>query len=113
MTFSQIYFSLDGRIPRSVYWLYGQLVFSVLFTTAILLDMALELPFIITGIVSLLIAWPMFAIMVKRWHDRDKSGWWFFIQLVPLIGQLWFIIEVGFLRGTIGNNKYGPDPVAQ
>jgi uncharacterized membrane protein YhaH (DUF805 family) len=49
---------------------------------------------------------------VKRYHDRNKSGWWILIVFVPVIGGLWYFIECGFLRGTPGPNTYGPDPLA-
>ena len=52
-------------------------------------------------------------VQIKRWHDRDKSGWWVLINLVPCIGPFWALIECGFLRGTPGPNKYGPDPLQQ
>ncbi len=66
----------------------------------------------LVGLIFLLIIWPALAISVKRWHDRDKSGWWVLIGLVPLIGGLWALIETGFLPGTEGDNQYGPDPLA-
>ncbi len=49
---------------------------------------------------------------MKRYHDRNKSGWWVLIVFVPVIGGLWYLIECGFLRGTPGPNNYGPDPLA-
>ena len=49
-------------------------------------------------------------ILIKRYHDRDKGGAWVFIILVPLIGALWSAIETGFLAGTPGPNRFGPDP---
>ena len=55
--------------------------------------------------------WISFAVMVKRCHDRDKTGWFIFIMLVPLIGPIWLLVELGFLRGTTGPNRYGPDPL--
>ncbi len=54
--------------------------------------------------------WAGLAIQVKRWHDRDKSGWWVLIGLIPYIGWLWVLIEAGMLPGTPGPNQYGPDP---
>jgi uncharacterized membrane protein YhaH (DUF805 family) len=50
------------------------------------------------------------AIYVKRWQDRDKSGWWILIGFVPIIGGIWAFVECGCLRGTMGDNRYGPDP---
>jgi len=55
------------------------------------------------------LAW---ALSVKRWQDRNKSGLWIFISFIPVIGPIWMLVENGFLRGTSGNNKYGPDPLA-
>lgn len=62
------------------------------------------------GLFGLVLAWTHLAVFVKRWHDRDKSGWWMLINLIPVIGWFWTLIECGFLEGTIGPNKYGPDP---
>jgi len=47
------------------------------------------------------------VIQIRRWHDRDKSGWWVFIGFIPIIGPLWTLIELGFLPGTPGPNHYG------
>jgi uncharacterized membrane protein YhaH (DUF805 family) len=46
----------------------------------------------------------------KRCHDRDRSGWFQLIVLIPILGALWLLVELGFLRGTIGANRFGPDP---
>jgi uncharacterized membrane protein YhaH (DUF805 family) len=62
-------------------------------------------------IVSLVVIWPGLAINIKRWHDRDKSGWWILISLIPFVGPIWALVEVGFLPGTPGPNQYGPDPL--
>jgi len=56
--------------------------------------------------------YPALALYTKRWHDRNKSGWWSLIMLVPMVGAIWILVELGIMRGTEGNNKYGPDPLA-
>jgi uncharacterized membrane protein YhaH (DUF805 family) len=63
------------------------------------------------GILVLLTLWPSLAMYTKRWHDRDKSGWWTLIILVPIIGSIWLLVELGFLRGTDGPNRFGDDPL--
>jgi uncharacterized membrane protein YhaH (DUF805 family) len=63
-------------------------------------------------IISLIFLYPTLAVYTKRWHDRNKSGWWSLILFVPIIGFFWWLIECGFLRGTEGMNDYGPDPIA-
>ena len=65
----------------------------------------------IWGILGLLFFWISLAVAVKRWHDRNKTGWWVLIVLVPVIGPLWYLVECGFLKGTTGPNIYGPDPL--
>ena len=61
------------------------------------------------GLASIYLALALYA---KRWHDRDKSGWWSLIGLVPFIGAIWILVELGILEGTRGPNQYGPDPLA-
>jgi uncharacterized membrane protein YhaH (DUF805 family) len=63
------------------------------------------------GIVGLILLYPSLALYAKRWHDRGKSGWWTLIALIPIIGGIWILIELGFLQGTPGPNQYGPDPL--
>ena len=54
------------------------------------------------------LAWVNLCLMVKRWHDRDRSGLWLLINVIPGIGQMWTVIECGFIAGTPGDNRYGP-----
>ena len=54
---------------------------------------------------------PAIIVHIKRFHDRDKSGWWVLIVLIPIIGAIWLLIELGFLKGTLGPNRFG-SPVA-
>jgi uncharacterized membrane protein YhaH (DUF805 family) len=81
--------------------------------------------------------WMHSAVAIKRLHDRDKSAGWYFVYgvapfgffiaaialwtvrtleaaailfVLSFIGLIWAIVELGFLRGTIGPNRYGPDP---
>jgi uncharacterized membrane protein YhaH (DUF805 family) len=61
-------------------------------------------------VVWLAMAWALLALQVKRWHDRDKSWFWIFIGLIPVIGGLWVLVECGFLDGTQGSNRFGPSP---
>jgi uncharacterized membrane protein YhaH (DUF805 family) len=58
------------------------------------------------------ILWASLAVCVRRWHDRDKSGWWTLINLVPVVGSIWALVETGFLKGTAGENRFGTAPVS-
>ena len=56
-----------------------------------------------------LLVWPCAAVSVKRWHDRDKSGWWAVVYLIPLVGLVWTLVANGCLRGSVGPNRFGAD----
>jgi len=123
----QTFTSFDGRIPRMTFWL-GVLVLMIiqwvlfaLFGGMAMMSMDMSDPAAaeqaMSGmwpiwIIFLVFLWPSLAVYTKRWHDRNKSGWWSLIVLVPLIGSLWLLIECGFLRGTEGPNRFGDDPLA-
>ena len=56
--------------------------------------------------------WVGLAGLAKRWHDLDQSGWLALLSFIPVIGPLLCYIVAGFLRGTSGHNRFGPDPLA-
>ena len=56
-----------------------------------------------------IVLWIGLAVQVKRWHDRDKSGWWALLNLVPVVGPIWILVECGVLRGTAGANRFGQE----
>ncbi len=41
---------------------------------------------LLSGIFSLVVIIPAILVYIKRWHDRDKSGWWMLIVLIPIVG---------------------------
>lgn len=107
------FFSLHGRLSRRQFWLYGVLaLIGLAMLGHVLLGIARVRAPRADLIVNLLLVWPALAVSVKRWHDRDKSGWWVMLNLVPVIGWLWALIDNGFLRGTPGRNRFGEDPLA-
>jgi uncharacterized membrane protein YhaH (DUF805 family) len=95
----------------------------------------------ISGMLNIVILISSIAVGVKRLHDRNKSGWYmalFYIlpgilvaagalvgvthdestTITAVLGLsasaigIWALVELGCLRGTIGGNRYGPDPIA-
>ena len=65
-----------------------------------------------SGIFILLALYPSFAVGVKRCHDRNRSGWFLLIGVIPLL-NLWLLVELGLLSGTRGPNRFGlPEPRA-
>ena len=95
------YADFKGEMPRKAFWMfYLYMVF--LNIAAISLDALLGTGINILGIpigygwitmaVSILIILPGLSAAIRRLHDTGKSGWWIFIALVPLIGQIWLIV---------------------
>ena len=67
-------------------------------------------------IIIIFLSWCMKFLgnKIKRLHDNNKSGWFLLWTLVPILGQLfglYIFITNWFLRGTIGSNDFGDDPV--
>ena len=62
-------------------------------------------------IVGLLHFLPSLSVVVRRLHDVGKSGWFYLIILIPLIGIIWMLVLL-VSNGDVGENKYGADPKA-
>ena len=122
----------DGRISRSQYWMallyyLGAMVAAsaVVFVIAQVIpgDASADGGFSVSGVRAIpfvivvfacigFLVWSGICVGIKRCHDRDKSGWWMLIQLVPVIGPFWYFIGAFCLRGTVGPNRFGEDPLA-
>jgi uncharacterized membrane protein YhaH (DUF805 family) len=137
--------SRDGRINRAKYW-----IGAVVLTLASMLGTGLAVAAFgvsdtsvrLTVLIAFLLVYPTYALMAKRFQDRDKPGWTALYALVPIYGinfmqtfgsigkaepgmvstlldlvivglSLWLLIELGILKGTQGPNRFGPDPLGQ
>lgn len=140
MSLSQKFFSFKGRLRRRDYWLCSLAIMLTGLAVIVPAVLGLKLDVYTLRMVGLcfglVLMWPSMAVLVKRIHDRDKTGWmsanywgpWLvstFLSLVPQFGLgpvkvildiavtivgVWFLIEFGFMDGTQGKNAYGPSP---
>jgi len=111
MTPKEVYLSFQGRIPRKVFWLYFLAMYiPILVIMGIAASISQTLMWIVAVPLYIGLIWAGLALQIKRWHDRDKSGWWVLIALIPFIGAIWAFVEAGCLRGTVGGNRFGGDP---
>jgi uncharacterized membrane protein YhaH (DUF805 family) len=117
LNWTYLFTGFRGRAARLPFWtglVLISLAWLALGVAAVLCDFQPRLELghcamvMLLGFLSL---WPVLAVLAKRWHDRDKSGWWSVLLLVPVIGPLWIFVELGMLEGTRGANQYGPDPL--
>ena len=101
------YATFSGRAVRSEYWYF--ILFQILANAAAgAVGYALQSS-VVDGLVDLLLILPALAVAVRRLHDIDKSGWWLLIGLIPLVGWV-FLIVWHCTKGTLGANRFGPDP---
>ena len=141
MDLQKLYFDASGRETRFTYWMYGVLpAFGISIPTFIIaaLIASAEDIAVILLLFSPLAAVLLYAITVKRLHDRDKSALWILLYwgapIIPYILQvfsivvesdflgilglglslvgwgvsLWALVDLGCLEGTRGENRYGP-----
>lgn len=59
-----------------------------------------------------MLVWVGLAVGVRRYHDRNKSGWWLLIAFIPFIGPFWQFIELGCMEGVSTGNRYGGSDVS-
>lgn len=63
----------------------------------------------VNSLLSLATLLPSIAVGVRRLHDIGRSGWWFLIVLVPIIG--WIVLIVFYCtKSQEGPNQWGPEP---
>jgi len=120
MTFTKLYFSLEGRISRSTFWFKVLLpLFVFIFVSVLIAVVAVKIGRLDDGATAFLLClthsiviWSGIAAGVKRLHDRGKSGRAILITVIPVIGAIWYFFKLGFAKGTKGENQFGPDPLA-
>ena len=145
MDWTFLFFSLDGRVNRAKYWI-GSLLIGAAGIVAMLLivwavglsDAAVKLAIA----VALALMYPTYAVMAKRFQDRNRPGTLALFGIVPLILSnllytfgifdpanpttlsqifdlalvgisIWLLIDLGILKGTQGPNRYGADPLGR
>ena len=81
------YANFNGRATRQEYWMFN-LFHIIFFVFLMFIDPSLALYYIYTLATFI----PGFGVTVRRMHDIGKSGWWWLILVIPIIGPIWFFI---------------------
>ena len=107
-------FNPKGRINRAKMWGFEIARLGVIMTLAFVAGLAAPADTdesTIDAVLGLLIVaslYPNVVVGVKRLHDRNKSGWFWLLNMIPLV-NIWMFIEMYFLAGTPGENRFGPE----
>ena len=107
------YATFSGRARRTEFWMFT-LVSTIISIVLGLLDGLVGLSSsngvgVLGGLYSLAVLIPSLAVGVRRLHDTGRSGWWWFIGLVPLVGII-VLIVFWASEGSLGPNEHGPNP---
>lgn len=154
MDWKYLLLRFDGRISRQPYWIGIIALVAAQFVLTAGLLAAFGFPIsgywepraplsaiAIRYAVTLALTWPILAVMIKRLHDRNRTGWWagllnglgllfdpaeaaglagteqepgiavLVLALPALLLAVWLFVELGFLKGTQGPNRHGADPL--
>ena len=127
------YCRLKGRASRSEFWWFCLFTFILNIIEALLGSLLPALGSIVSAVQALWLLLPTVGVTTRRLHDRNLSGWW---QLLPLAAAVPAIagavlesdgllmlagcvvalaslalLVMYALRGTVGPNRFGPDPL--
>ncbi|MGR9139973.1 DUF805 domain-containing protein [Rhizobium leguminosarum] len=126
----QKYATFSGRASRSEYWWFALFTYLIGFAFLILalaagassdqqggVSSLVVAIMVVGGLFVLAIFLPLLSLQVRRFHDRNISGWWYLalivLGMVPYIGGITglAITIISVFRGTVGPNRFGPDPL--
>jgi uncharacterized membrane protein YhaH (DUF805 family) len=100
------YAMFSGRSSRSAYW-WWTLFYVLIVIGASIIDAAIKTPAVV-GLIWLAFIIPNLAVLMRRLHDTDHSGWWVLIGIIPLVGAIVLIVFACTDSGP--PNKYGNGP---
>jgi len=117
------YADFQGRSRRLEYWMFTLFILLTVFAASALLFALIGMSgnnldtvgafggvlISVLLILYLAILIPSVAVQVRRFHDRDMSGWFVLLNFIPYVGGL-IVFVFMLLPRTDGPNQYGPDP---
>jgi uncharacterized membrane protein YhaH (DUF805 family) len=117
------YADFSGRSRRKEYWMFLLLIALVYSALGLVLIMvgfsggedgsvfggvggAIIILLMLFGLAIFI---PSIAVVVRRFHDQDKSGWFYLLNFIPYVGPI-IVLVFMCLEGTRGPNRFGEDP---
>lgn len=112
------YATFTGRASRSEHWKFFLITtgLSLIFLIGTIVgtdsetgeSSALAVLFSLAYFVWVIAAFlPSLAVLVRRLHDTDHSGWFYWIALIPIIGAIILLVTLA-KKGDVVPNRYGP-----
>jgi uncharacterized membrane protein YhaH (DUF805 family) len=107
------YVDFSGRARRAEYWFF--VLVNLLISVALQIVEAIfgigsgGSVGILSGLYGLAVLIPGLAVLARRLHDTNRSGWWMLIALIPIVGAIVLLI-FAIQDSDQGAIKYGPNP---
>ena len=121
------YADFSGRSQRQEYWMFV-LFCTLLYIAAIVLllvffavsapdgknndagaSVGMVIGLLLIALLYLGLLVPTLAVIVRRFHDQDLSGWFILLTFIPYLGGLIMLVFM-CIDGTAGPTRFGPDP---
>ena len=117
-TIKEMFLTTQGRLNRKPYFLRGLLlwILSLIISgaTDVMTEsdsLALNLLSLVLLVISIGLGVATVMLVIRRWHDLGKSGWFTLLLLIPLVNLI-VAIYLWVKKGDEGPNQYGDDPLA-
>jgi uncharacterized membrane protein YhaH (DUF805 family) len=121
------YADFSGRARRSEYWYFGLVYFIIMFLVVIVFGILaliasttisedfgvgiMVVGYLVYFVVILAHMLPAIALTIRRLHDSGKSGWFYFVSMIPFIGNIWLLV-LYCTDSEVNENKWGVNPKA-
>jgi uncharacterized membrane protein YhaH (DUF805 family) len=102
------YSNFSGRATRSEYWFFGLfLIISYLIVELVFgsINSKIASAFLILFVIVTFL--PSLSLSVRRLHDTDHSGHFYWLNLIPLIGPIIIIVFMA-TKSDSSTNRFGP-----
>lgn len=103
------YCNFMGRASRSEFWWFSLFSFLCSLVASSFSMGSSTLSSIFGGVVSLFLLLPTLGLAWRRLHDIGKGGGWYFINFIPVVGNILFIIWM-CQPSEPRDNRFGPVP---
>lgn len=102
------YVGFRGRASRSEFWIF-LLVSTLVTLTLLIMDALLNTERFIASLYHLAVTLPTLAVCIRRLHDTGRSGWWYLLSFIPIVGII--ILTVFYSQDSqYDENQYGTNP---
>ncbi|MGB5965807.1 MAG: FAD-binding protein [Sulfurimonadaceae bacterium] len=103
---SYLLFTTRGRVDRLTFWTTQLFIWLAFYIAFCSIDFLIGYSY--TILIYPLLFWGLICTATKRLHDSNKSGLFLLVTLVPILGPLWLLYQLGLKKGGVFTNRFGP-----